>query len=91
MAEVGEPLRRHAVLADPDLDRIARHEPDRDEGQEHQRQKGRDRQRDAAKEIDEHGRSESGGLRPCETRRSPDRPYWRSTPSNACVPSGLCL
>ena len=63
MAEVGEPLRRHAVLAGPDLDRIARHETDRREGQEHQREKGRDGQRDAAKEVGEHGRSENDGLR----------------------------
>src|SRR5208283_5290167 len=64
MTEVCQPLRRHAVLADPDLDRIARHQPDGDESQEHQRQKGRDGQRDAAKEIGEHGRSENDGLRP---------------------------
>ena len=63
MTEVGQPLRRHAMLAGPDLDRIARHQPDGDESQEHQRQKGRDGQRDAAKEIGEHGRSENDGLR----------------------------
>ena len=38
MAEIREPLGRHAMLAGPDLDRIARHEADRREGQEHQRQ-----------------------------------------------------
>ena len=91
MAKVRQPLRRHAVLADPHLHRIARHETDRREGQEHQRQKCRDRERDAAKKIDEHGRSENDGPRLLRRRRGPDRPYWRSTPSNACVPSGLCL
>src|SRR5580658_5012402 len=90
MAEVGQPLRRHAALARPDLDRIARHQPDRDESQEHQRQEGRDGQRDAAKEVSKHGRPENDGLR-LSTRHSPNRPYWRSTPSNSCVPSGLCL
>ena len=90
MAEEGEPFGRDAVLADPDLDRIAGHEADRDEGQEHQRQERRDRQRDAAEEVSKHGLSEDVGLRPSE-RRSRSRPYWMSTPSNACVPSGLCL
>ena len=61
MAKIGEALGRHDVLAGPDLDRIAGHEPDRDEGEEHQRQKGRDGQRDPAKEIGEHGRSETNG------------------------------
>ena len=37
VAEVGQPLRRNAVLADAHLDRIARHQADRDEGEEHQR------------------------------------------------------
>ena len=64
MTEVNQPLRRHAALADPDLDRVARHQTDGDESQEHQRQKGRDGQRDAAKDIGEHGRSENDGLRP---------------------------
>ena len=64
VAEVGQPLRRHAMLASPHFDRITRHEPDGDECQEHQRKEGRDGQRDAAKEINEHGRSENDGLRP---------------------------
>ena len=71
MAEVGEPLGRHAMLAGPHLHRIARHETDRGEGQEHQRQKGRDGQRDAAKEVGEHGRSETNGPRLASWRAEP--------------------
>ena len=55
MTQDREPFRRDAALAHAHLDRIAGHEADRDEGQEHQRQKRRDGQRDAAYEIDQHG------------------------------------
>ena len=48
MAELGEPFGRNAALADAHLDRIARHQVDRDEGDEHQRDEGRDGQREAA-------------------------------------------
>ena len=63
MAKIREPLRRHAVLAGPHLDRIARHEADRREGQEHQRKESRDGERDAAKEVGDHGLSENNGPR----------------------------
>ena len=116
VAEHRQPLGRDAVLADAHLDRIARHQPDRHEGQEHQRDEGRDRQRDAAEEIDQHGgAAEPSALAEASWWRHRPQPrvasgawiasprrmrtpaagvapsHFRSTPSNACVPSGLCL
>ncbi len=73
MPKVGQPLGRDAVLADPHLHRIARHEADRDEGQKHQREERRDRQRDAAEKIAEHEGVRRAG--PRRSRRSPSRPY----------------
>src|SRR5580704_10262666 len=63
MTKIRQPLRRHAVFARPDLDRIARDEPDRREGQEHQREESRDGERDASKEVGDHARSETNGPR----------------------------
>ena len=54
MTELGETLGRYAVLADPDLDGIARHQPDRDEGHEHQRHESGQRQCDPADEEPDH-------------------------------------
>ncbi len=48
VAEHRQPLRADAALADAHLHRIARHQPDRDEGDEHQRDEGGYRQREAA-------------------------------------------
>ena len=42
VAKLGQPLGRDAAFAGAHLDRIARHEADRDEGQEGDREKGRD-------------------------------------------------
>ncbi len=69
MAELGETLRRYAVLADPHLHRISRHQPDRDEGHEHQRHESRQRQCDPADEKPDHlglplGRPLISGRRP---------------------------
>ncbi len=62
MAKEGEPFGRHAMLADPDLHRIARNEANRDERQEHQREKRGNRQREAAEKITKHGRVRGVGL-----------------------------
>src|ERR1700722_10831174 len=91
MTKIRQPFRRHAVLASPDLDRIARDEPDRRKGQEHQREESRDGERDAAKEVGDHGLSKPTGPAMHRGCRSPERTYLMSTPSNACVLSGLCL
>src|ERR1700733_11108746 len=92
MTEVSEPFRRHAVLASPDLDGIAWHETDRREGQEHQRNESRDGERDASKEVGCHGDPKPTGpaLTSLASEAGTDL-YLISTPSNACVPSGLCL
>jgi hypothetical protein len=46
---------RNAALAHPHLHRIARHQPDGDEGDEHQRDERRDGERQAAQQVAEHG------------------------------------
>ena len=56
VTEIDQPFGRNAVLADPHLDRIARHQADRGEGDEHQRNERRNGQREATEEINEHWR-----------------------------------
>ena len=60
VAEIGQPLRRDAMLADPHLNRITRNKPDRHESREHQRDEGGDGQGNAAQNVEKHG----GGVPP---------------------------
>ncbi len=68
VAELRQPLRRDAALADADFDGVAGDQPDGDEGEEHQREEGRDGQRDPAEEIGQH-EDASGASAQCSRGR----------------------
>src|SRR5262245_21287766 len=54
VTELGQPLGSYAALASPDLDGIARNQPDRNKRDEHQREECRQRQRKASGEVLQH-------------------------------------
>jgi hypothetical protein len=73
MAEMGQTLGRDAALAGTGLDRVARHEPDRDEGEEGDGQEGRNDQQHAPDDETEHGDTAWKARREAPSRPSSPR------------------